>query len=202
VRSRTRAVGERAHLGSEGWVDGSRSVVGVPITPDDKNWTWVLERQCPECGFVAAEVGRDDVGDRIRDNAAAWPAVLSRPDVAVPPDDATWSALEYACHVRDVFRIFTVRLDLMLAVDDPTFANWDQDVTAVEDAYGDQDPAVVAADLAKAASRLAERFDGVTGDQWTRTGNRRDGAQFTVESLARYLIHDPVHHLVDVARTP
>ena len=24
------------------------------ITPDTKDWTWVLERPCPECGFEAA----------------------------------------------------------------------------------------------------------------------------------------------------
>jgi hypothetical protein len=27
---------------------------------------------------------------------------------------------------------------------------------------------------------------------------RSDGSRFTVESLARYSIHDPVHHLADV----
>jgi hypothetical protein len=38
----------------------------------------------------------------------------------------------------------------------------------------------------------------VTGDQWERTGRRSDGARFTVETFARYFIHDPVHHLYDV----
>jgi hypothetical protein len=170
----------------------------MPITPDDKNWTWVLERQCAECGFVAADVRRVDVARLIRANAAMWPDVLARPDAAMRPDDATWSPLEYACHVRDVFRIFDVRLGLMLTEDEPTFANWDQDVTAVEDAYGEQDPATVAAELVDAASELADHFDAVTGDRWMRTGNRSDGARFTVESFARYLIHDPEHHLVDV----
>jgi hypothetical protein len=30
------------------------------------------------------------------------------------------------------------------------------------------------------------------------TQRRGDGARFTVESFARYLVHDPVHHLFDV----
>jgi hypothetical protein len=38
----------------------------------------------------------------------------------------------------------------------------------------------------------------VSGDQWRRPGNRGDGSRFTVESFARYFIHDPVHHLYDV----
>ena len=26
------------------------------IVPDDKDWTWVLERVCPECGFDARSI--------------------------------------------------------------------------------------------------------------------------------------------------
>ena len=45
---------------------------------------------------------------------------------------------------------------------------------------------------------LADRFDAVGADQWERRGFRSDGSVFTVESLGRYLMHDPVHHLWDV----
>ncbi len=86
----------------------------------------------------------------------------------------------------------------MLGQDDPLFPNWDQDETAVADRYAEQDPAEVAAELRQAAFALAGRFETVTGDQWQRTGNRSDGARFTVETFARYLIHDPVHHLYGV----
>jgi hypothetical protein len=48
------------------------------------------------------------------------------------------------------------------------------------------------------AATIAARFAAVTGDQWSRRGRRSDGAQFTVETFARYFIHDPVHHLYDV----
>jgi hypothetical protein len=106
--------------------------------------------------------------------------------------------VEYGCHVRDVFRLYDQRLELMLAVDDPLFPNWDQDATAVAERYQDQDPAAVAAALPEAAQAIAARFAGVRGDQWQRTGRRSDGASFTVETFARYFIHDPVHHLYDV----
>jgi len=32
-----------------------------------------------------------------------------------------------------------------------------------------------------------------------RTGRRSDGAEFTVDTFARYFVHDPIHHLHDVA---
>jgi hypothetical protein len=50
-----------------------------------------------------------------------------------------WSALEYACHLRDGFRIYDQRLELMLTQDGPRYPNWDQDATAVEDRCGEQD---------------------------------------------------------------
>jgi hypothetical protein len=171
----------------------------VAITPDTKDWTWVLERPCPECGFDARTLELGEIGSVIRGNAASWVTeVLPRTDVRTRPDEATWSPLEYACHVRDVFSLYAVRLDLMLTEDDPDFRNWDQDETAVAERYGEQDPPIVAGELAAAAEVLADRFDHVTGADWRRTGTRSDGAVFTIETFARYMVHDPVHHLHDV----
>ena len=109
-----------------------------------------------------------------------------------------WSPLEYGCHVRDVFGLYDERLRLMLTVDEARFPNWDQDVAAVEYRYDRQDPRQVSVDLAAAGETLAAAFAGVAGEQWQRTGYRSDGASFTVETFARYLVHDPVHHLHDV----
>ena len=174
----------------------------MPIEPDTKDWTWVLQRPCPECGFDAPALDPARVGALTRENAAAGQDVLARPrdEVTARPSEATWSALEYACHVRDVYRTFDRRLERMLTEDGPAFANWDQDETAVAERYGEQDPATVAAELAAAAATLADRFDSVTGDQWARTGDRSDGARFTVDSFARYFAHDPAHHLDDAAK--
>jgi hypothetical protein len=68
----------------------------------------------------------------------------------------------------------------------------------VTDRYGEQDPAVVRVELAAAAEELAEAFDGLTDEQWARPGRRSDGAAFTVDTFALYMVHDPIHHLWDV----
>jgi hypothetical protein len=170
----------------------------MPIEPDTKNWTWVLDRPCPECGFDATAFDREDVAEMVRANVQAWLRVLDEPDASIRPSDDRWSTLEYACHVRDVFRIYDQRLARMLLEDDPRFANWDQDTTAVEDGYASQDPAVVAAELAVAGEAIAGGFGAIEGVQWARVGRRSDGANFTIESFARYFVHDPIHHLYDV----
>ena len=164
----------------------------------------MLNRRCPECGFDTSSFPRTDIPAMLRANAAAWPEALAAPRAADRLQPDTWSALEYGCHVRDVFRLYDHRLELMLTQDDPLFANWDQDETAAADRYGEQDPAQVARQLGAAAEKLAGRFAGVSADQWGRPGRRSDGAAFTVETFGRYFIHDPVHHLYDVtgARYP
>jgi hypothetical protein len=88
-----------------------------------------------------------------------------------------------------------------LAEEHPRFANWDQDATAVDDRYLDQDPTTVATELVEAAEALAARFDSVGDDEWQRTSERSDGSVFTVDSFARYLLHDPIHHLRDVGES-
>jgi len=186
-----------SHRAGAGAVDQPGAV--TDITPDDKDWTWVLERPCPECGFDARRVDPTAVGDLVRDNASAWQGVLARPDVAERSRPDRWSPLEYACHVRDVLRLYLERLDLMLTQDGPHYPNWDQDATAVEQRYGEQRPATVAVELTRAAAALADRFDEVEGEQWSRTGFRSDGAAFTVDTFARYFVHDPIHHLWDVS---
>jgi len=168
------------------------------MTPDSKDWTWVLDRPCPECGLDSAAHDPAATGSVLRECAHRWEAVLARPDVRERPDPTIWSPLEYGCHVRDVLRLYDERLQLMLSLDDPLYANWDQDATAVEQRYGEQDPQTVAGEITAATGPLAVRFDGLSGGQWQRTGRRSDGASFTVTSFAQYFLHDVLHHLHDV----
>ncbi len=168
----------------------------MAIVPDAKDWTWVLERACPACGFVAEEADPSAAGGQVLAMVPRWRAVLARQDARERPDPSTWSALEYGCHVRDVLRVFGERSRLIREQDDPLFVNWDQDVTAIEDGYDRQDPATVAEEIAAAAAGYAAELDRTT--DWTRPGRRSNGSVFTAASLTTYGLHDLVHHLVDV----
>jgi hypothetical protein len=170
----------------------------MPIVADTKNWTWVVERPCPECGFDASDYPDKAIAPAILDNAASWPGVLVRPTVRDRPNDSTWSPLEYAAHVRDVLAVYRERLRLMIATDDPLYPNWDQDETAVVERYNEQDPAVVGVQLGGNAEDLAAIFASLGPEEWTRVGRRSDGASFTVSTMAKYMTHDLVHHRWDV----
>ncbi|MEE6168230.1 MULTISPECIES: DinB family protein [unclassified Mycolicibacterium] len=170
-----------------------------PIEPDSKDWTWVLNRPCPECGFDSSQVPPAEVAARIRDDAAAWVPRLQGPGVATRSRADRWSTLEYGCHVRDVHRIFAHRVELMLTEDDPQFPNWDQDATAVADGYASQDPSRVSGELSEAAGVVADVYDRVPDGSWQRRGLRSNGSTFTVSTIALYHLHDIVHHAHDVS---
>lgn len=167
--------------------------------PDDKDWTWVTVRRCPDCGFDPGALAVTGIGTALRETTPRWATVLGRPDVVERPSPTVWSPLEYGCHVRDVHRLFAHRTRSMLDSDAPRFANWDQDDTARRDRYWEQDPATVSAELVEAAEEAAAVFDGVPDDAWERRGVRSNGSEFTVASIGRYYLHDVVHHLHDVA---
>lgn len=167
------------------------------IPPDTKDWTWTLERPCPECGFEAAAVSVSDLPRRVAAYTTPWLDRLSRADVRDRPTPTTWSPLEYAAHVRDVCALFTARTRLMLEEDDPAFANWDQDVTAVVENYAGQDPSVVATEVVEAGESYAALLAEVPTSRWERTGRRSNGSVFTVRTLGQYGLHDLAHHLFD-----
>jgi hypothetical protein len=177
------------------------AAVPPPRLPtDDKPWVVVLERPCAECGYDTAAYRRGQLVPRLQQCAAGWHARLaaSEPGFDRRPDATTWSPIEYAAHVGDVFALLLQRVGRMLDEDGPQFTNWDQDAAAFNGRYYARTPAEASTAIAANAAAAAARLDALPPEAWTRTGTRSDGTPFSVESLTRYMLHDVVHHLVDV----
>ena len=175
-------------------------LVAVPEAPapDDKDWTWAIDRPCPDCCFDPATVDRHDIARLTLAYADAINVGVDHPGATQRPAPRVWSPAEYACHVRDVCMLFEQRLDLMLDEDDPRFDNWDQDAAALERRYWEVTPAAAADGLDAAAESIAARWAQVRDDQWQRPGRRSNGSVFTVETFGRYFLHDLAHHAWDV----
>ena len=75
---------------------------------DTKDWTWVLDRSCPECGFDASTLARERIGTATRTAVGRLAADLVGDGLASDglvgqrPQPETWSTLEYGCHTVDV----------------------------------------------------------------------------------------------------
>jgi hypothetical protein len=116
------------------------------------------------------------------------------------PDPRTWSALEYACHTRDGFALYETRVGVVLMEDRPLLPRMRRDELVVERAYNAQDPAAVAEELAVAAEALAARLESVPGEGWVRVGVR-DNLEMTIDWMARNVVHEGSHHLLDIGRS-
>jgi hypothetical protein len=178
-----------------------------PFSPDERLFDFIgygaLDPDtCRECGFSYA-VGRSEILSWLRSDAQAFLDTLHRFDdraVRTRPEPDTWSPLEYACHVRDVLGVQTDRILLAQREVDPVFVPMGRDERAVEDRYNEQDPRLVAAQLAEAADRFASLLERLDDAGWERTGmyNYPEPALRTVEWIAVHTIHELLHHRADL----
>ncbi len=163
--------------------------------------------RCEECGFDYESVAPADIPATIRAFAKRYRAPLSRflPGedgdslVRERPDPHTWSALEYAAHVRDVFSSYEDWIHQCLVEDRPVLQGRGPDELAVERRYNEDDPAAVAEALAANAERLAATLEAVPEEGWHRVGRRRDEER-PVLFTARRAVHEGSHHLLDIGR--
>jgi hypothetical protein len=167
---------------------------------------WQSER-CPECAFDPNAFGAAELPDAVAGLARRYQAPLSRflpgEDESIlltRPSPDVWSALAYACHVRDVLSVFDGRITRMLVEDNPELGWWDHEAAVEADAYEKQNPAEVAAALAANAAALSATLAAVPDEGWDRTGTRRDGELFTILGAGRFALHEGTHHLLDVGR--
>ncbi len=166
---------------------------------------------CEECRFEYDAEDETTIPDRLRALGGRFRAPLSRflPGedgdalLRAHPVEGAWSALEYACHVRDVLLVQRERVAQVLAEDTPTFQPMRRNERAVELAYDDQDPATVAVEVADAAEALAVAFADLSTAAWTRTGvyGYPEPAERSLVWIGQHTVHELSHHLLDIGRT-
>ncbi|HWC11953.1 MAG TPA: DinB family protein [Acidimicrobiales bacterium] len=161
---------------------------------------------CPECGLDYESMPVAEAVTAIRGLPRRYRAPLTRllpgEDDSVlraRPEPDTWSALEYAAHVRDVLGWYEGWVRQVLAEDRPVLEGIDRDEAVVEYRYNEQDPTAVADELAARAEALAATLEAVPDDAWERTGVRR-GEERSLAAHARRAVHEGSHHLLDIGR--
>lgn len=164
------------------------------------------DERCEECGFEYQSVQPDHAVAALRGFPKRYRAPLTRllpgendSILRARPDPAVWSALEYAAHVRDVFGAYGERIQQTLVEHRPVFDDIGPDEMAAEGRYNEQDPSVVADELAASAESLALVLEGVPADGWDRVGIRY-GQERSVLFTAQRAVHEGHHHLLDIGR--
>jgi DinB superfamily len=155
---------------------------------------------CADCAMSYAETDLEAavpalrvVPVQVRATALAVPPA----DRRVRPDPATWSVVEYVCHVRDVFAQFTIRLHRIGTEDVPTLEPMFADLRAVRFRYNDCDLATVLSELDVYATGFLDEV--ATTTDWDRTATRRPDELRTARWLVRHALHEARHHIRDIA---
>src|SRR5207247_1517140 len=105
----------------------STSSTGSPRPRPSRRRLLLVAERCLECGFEYDSVTPASAAETLRSFGARYEKPLSR---FLPGEDGdallrtrpgpwTWSALEYACHVRDVFDVYDERVRRVLTEDRP-----------------------------------------------------------------------------------
>jgi hypothetical protein len=160
---------------------------------------------CEECDFTYDEQQREPVGVQIRHESETLLTVLAGDPLLVRrrPALETWSALEYACHVRDVLLAQRERLYLALVEDEPSFAPIYRDRRAVIARYNASDPARVSTEVAVAAALFVDAFTDLSAAQRERTCiyNYPLPTVRAVSWLGLHMLHECRHHVLDARRS-
>lgn len=161
------------------------------------------EHQCGECRFAYASVSVDTALERIRavpERVAE--AVLRRPDedLRARPDHDTWSALEYVCHLRDVYAVYTIRLYRTRVEDVPVLEPMLNDLRVVRFRYNQRELRPIVAELVDNVAGLLDEAARNTTQTWERVARRLPGEDRTARWLIRQAAHEGLHHLRDIHR--
>lgn len=160
---------------------------------------------CDECGYDYDSLSRDQIIGALPELAEQIGSILTSAPAAalrayVRP--ASWSALEYGCHVRDVLRVQRERVLLAQVEDIPRFVSMRRDERATEERYNEQNPVAVATAVQAGARDLAGTLAGFDDGAWLRVGIYPwpESHVRTVEWIGRRSAHELAHHLFDCRR--
>lgn len=177
-------------------------------TPDRRIGHDVVVDHCEECHFDYDALGSGAVPSALRSLGARFGMRVSneRADptlgltIRTRPGPRAWSALEYACHVRDVLLIQRERVYLTVVEECPSFARMYHEERASLARYVAEEPNDVGRELKVAAELLAWAFEGLDDAQLQRRCiyNSPEARERTVLWLGRDAVHEGEHHLRDV----
>jgi hypothetical protein len=161
--------------------------------------------QCLECGFTYDPEEALAAGQAIRAGAATVDEVLRGhvpDDLAKRRQPDTWSALEYACHLRDVLLVQRERVLAARWADRPVCAPMGRDERVEHDGYAKQDPVDVARQLADAALLFTTVLDRLDPTGWSRVlvYPFPEPVERSLRWVAVHTVHEVRHHLLDIRR--
>ena len=158
--------------------------------------------QCQACSRNSADRALVDdalLGWQLIREVATWGSLMAKVEAVYPnamrfqPESGVWSALEHACHVRDLLPVMETHVQRMLTEDRPVLDKWDQNASVLEDRNSEQQPVLVIEKMTSNARSFAHVLSSIESHAWDRQASN----QITVRGLARFVLYEVIHHRND-----
>jgi hypothetical protein len=156
---------------------------------------------CTECGLSYPELTIETAAQIIRSVPSAVRAAVTQVSPEAlrrRPRLGTWSALEYICHLRDVYITSTIRVHRARTEDRPALEPMLNDLRARRFRYNEYAIGGVLDELAACVSGFCEEINRLTQSDCERTVTRLRGEERTARWLVRQAAHEGQHHLQDI----
>jgi hypothetical protein len=154
---------------------------------------------CPTCALSYGQLAVDSIPLRMRSVNGEIRALVDTldPDALTRrPDEQTWSALEYLCHIRDVYVASTIRLYRARKENDPQIEPLFNDLRVLRFRYNDADAGGILHEMDATLEGLVDEMARVS--DWDCTFTRQPGERRTARWLVRQAFHEALHHLADM----
>jgi hypothetical protein len=118
------------------------------------------------------------------------------------PAPDKWSAIEIACHLRDVDRLYAERVTKAAFSDRPSFWMMDNALVSSQLAYREADAAAVLKEHRRRRQDLLSLLRALPHDTWQRTGLHPTRGELTIEKLASVIADHDDRHLAQIEALP
>lgn len=118
------------------------------------------------------------------------------------PQPGKWSAVEIACHLRDIDRIYAERVTKAAFSDKPAW--WMADNTRVSEKLGYRDADVVSVlkEHRRRRGELVSLLRAIPPAAWKRTGLHPKRGELSIEQLAEVIVGHDQSHLAQIEALP
>ncbi len=106
-----------------------------------------------------------------------------------------WSVKEVLAHIARLQQVFEGRLDALLTKDNPTIVGYEPEEDPEFETIAKKSSGELLKWFEETRGRIVARLEGLSKEQWHRTGRHAEYPRYDVHFCMEYMGHHEAHHM-------